>query len=148
MNRGTLGEDIRVLAVAAEPEAEAAQQASVSVWRVRIAIARREARQQPGRLGKAAGLGDPPCLIRRGIGAANASARGKARARLGRKTGDRLQGVHDGCWRGAAAGELVQYGTLGSNDGARLCAGQVEFSSPKPSCLVRFCDKSRNSLDL
>ena len=141
MNRGALRENFRALAVAAEPEAEAAQQ-EVRVRRRRIAAVQREARQHARWLGEAAGFRDLLGLIRGGIGAPNASAPGKARACPWPQTGCRLQGVDNGCGRGSAAGKPGQaepwVRTLG------LCfwrrASQASF--PKRPCLVRFCDET------
>src|SRR5882757_3068633 len=112
MNRGALRENLRALTVAAEPEAEAAQQ-EVRVRRRRIAAVQRKARQHARWLGEAAGFRDLPGLIRGGVGTPNASAPGEARTSPWRQTDCRLQGVDSGCGRGNAVGKPGQDGTLG-----------------------------------
>ena len=121
MNRGALRENFRALTVAAEPEAEAAQQ-EVRVRRRRIAAVQGEPRQHARWLGEAAGFRDLPGLIRGRIGTPNASAPAEARASPWPQTGCRLQGVDNGCGRGNTAGKPAQDGTLGSNLGTLLLA--------------------------
>src|SRR5215212_4013885 len=141
MDRGALHENFRALTVAAEPEAEAAQQ-EVHVRRRWIAAVQSEARQHARRLGEAAGFRDLPGLIRRGIGTPNASAPGEARASPWPQTGCRLQGVDNGCGRRNTAGKPGQDGTLGLNVGTCFWRKASQASFPKPPCLVRFCDET------
>src|SRR5882757_1014444 len=121
MNRRALRENVRALTVAAEPEAEAAQQ-EVRVRRRWIAAVQREARQHARWLGEAAGFRDLPGLIRGGIGTPNASPPGKARTSPWPQTGCRLQDLDNGCGSGNTTGKPGQDGTLGSNVGTLLLA--------------------------
>ena len=121
MNRDALRENFRALTVAAEPEAEGAQQ-EVYVRRRRIAAVQREARQHARWLGEAAGFRDLPGLLSGGIGTPNASAPGKARTSPWPQTGCRLQDLDNGCGSGNTTGKPGQDGTLGSNVGTLLLA--------------------------
>ena len=101
----------------------------------RIASVEREARQHARWPGEAAGCGDVPGLIRGRIGAADASARGKARARPRRQAGGRFQGADDGGGRG----DFRQNGTLIWIADVLLLA-QVEsavFPEPTMPCPIR-----------
>ena len=126
MNRGVLGEDFRALAVAAEPETEAAQQAVISVHRPGIVAAHRKARQHAARFGEAPGFRDFVRLIRGGIGAPNAPAPDKASARSWWMIGERVQGIDDRCGSGVVVWELAQNRTLGWNVAANGWHGAGE----------------------
>ena len=137
MNRSALRENLRVLTLAAEAEAEAAQ---APVRGFRIAALQREARQHARWLGEAAGFRDLPGLIGGCEGTPNAPAPGETRASPWPQTGCSLQGVDNGCGRGGTAGKPGQDGTLGSNLGLCFWRRASRVSFPKRPCLVRFCD--------
>jgi hypothetical protein len=109
MHGRALHENVRAMVIAAEPEAEAAQHELVR--HIGITAAHRETRQHARWFGEALGLGNFLGPIRRGIGAANASARGEARAPLWRITRCRFQRGDDGGRRGGAGREFGQAGT-------------------------------------
>jgi hypothetical protein len=93
MYGSTLRENVRAVVNVPEPEAQAAQHEVLGIRG--IAAADREAPQHARWSCEAPGSRNFPHAIRRDIGAAHASALGKARAYLQRMTGHRFQGIDD-----------------------------------------------------